>query len=102
MQTAASKFLDSCPFPPLLSLGLNPSQDQLLSLVPAQEGIDHPASGAVGGGGSSLAAGQAVGTMLHPWEFTPAPIPAAPKCVQGGTRGDVPPLPVVGASLQRV
>lgn len=30
-QNAASTFLDSCHFPPLLSQGLNPSQDQLLS-----------------------------------------------------------------------
>lgn len=66
-----------------LSLGLNLSQDQPLNLASAQEGTDHPESGAVGRGSSSPAAGRAAGTTLHPWEFR--------KHLQGGTRGDIPP-----------
>lgn len=66
-----------------LSLGLNLSQDQPLSLASAQEGTDHPESRVVGRGSSSSAAGRAAGTALHPWEF--------PKHLQGGTRGDIPP-----------
>jgi len=97
------------PFP---SLGLNPSQDQPLSLVSAQEGTSYPGLGVVGRGGSSPPAGWAVGTTLRPWEFTPSPsllpqnvcreaqgerlcVPPAqcwgftPTCVQGSRgRGD--------------
>lgn len=70
-QPVTSTFLDSCPFPPLVSLCLNLGQEQLLSLVCAQEGTDHTGSGAMGRGSSSPATDRDAGTTLCPWEFTP-------------------------------